>query len=48
LKVTAEGVETAHQHQLLQELGCDTMQGYYFGAPTILPPWKTPTRALRA
>lgn len=33
LKVTAEGVETAHQHQLLQELGCDTMQGYYFGKP---------------
>ena len=33
LKVTAEGVETLNQHQLLQELGCDTMQGYYFGKP---------------
>lgn len=33
LKVTAEGVETPAQHQLLQELGCDTMQGYYFGKP---------------
>lgn len=33
LKVTAEGVETPSQHQLLQELGCDTMQGYYFGKP---------------
>lgn len=33
LKVTAEGVETHSQHQLLQELGCDTMQGYYFGKP---------------
>ncbi|MDD2501456.1 MAG: EAL domain-containing protein [Geobacter sp.] len=33
LKVTAEGVETPSQHQLLQELGCDTMQGFYFGKP---------------
>jgi diguanylate cyclase (GGDEF)-like protein/PAS domain S-box-containing protein len=33
LKVVAEGVETEQQHRLLQELGCDTMQGYYFGKP---------------
>lgn len=26
-------METPAQHQLLQELGCDTMQGYYFGKP---------------
>jgi len=33
LKVVAEGVETPQQHSILQELGCDTMQGFYFGIP---------------
>ncbi len=33
LKVVAEGVETPQQHKILQELGCDIMQGYYFGKP---------------
>jgi len=33
LKVVAEGIETEQQHRLLQELGCDTMQGFYFGKP---------------
>jgi predicted signal transduction protein with EAL and GGDEF domain len=28
-----EGMETARQAQILQELGCRTMQGYYFGRP---------------
>jgi diguanylate cyclase (GGDEF)-like protein len=28
-----EGVETAEQLQILQELGCTTMQGHYFGRP---------------
>lgn len=44
----AESVENARDAEYLQRLGVDCMQGYYFGAPTILPPWKTPTRALRA
>ena len=33
LKVIAEGVETAAQHQYLAGLGCDAFQGYYFGRP---------------
>ena len=31
--VTAEGIETAAQAEALRELGCDTAQGTYFGAP---------------
>jgi diguanylate cyclase (GGDEF)-like protein/PAS domain S-box-containing protein len=34
--ITAEGVETAEQLALLQQLGCQTGQGYYFAKP--LPP----------
>ncbi|HEY0393269.1 MAG TPA: EAL domain-containing protein [Candidatus Elarobacter sp.] len=33
LPVTAEGVETPLQARILAELGCDRLQGYYFGRP---------------
>ncbi len=33
LKVIAEGVEIEPQREVLTALGCDEMQGFYFGAP---------------
>ena len=33
LAVTAEGVETSAQRDLLNDLGCDEMQGYFFSRP---------------
>jgi diguanylate cyclase len=33
LKVVAEGIETAAQLQLLQDMNCDYGQGYYFAHP---------------
>ncbi len=33
LKVVGEGVEAEAQHRLLQELGCDALQGYLFSRP---------------
>ncbi|WP_433374959.1 putative bifunctional diguanylate cyclase/phosphodiesterase [Actinoplanes sp. CA-142083] len=37
LTVTAEGIETPDQEQLLRSLGCDIGQGYYFGRPSGNP-----------
>ena len=31
--VLVEGVETVEQKMLLEELGCDYLQGYYFSKP---------------
>lgn len=36
LQVIAEGVETKQQADVLKALGCDLMQGYYFGRPAPL------------
>jgi EAL domain-containing protein (putative c-di-GMP-specific phosphodiesterase class I) len=33
MKIVAEGVETAIQVQVLEEMKCDFFQGYYFGKP---------------
>ncbi|HEV2673148.1 MAG TPA: EAL domain-containing protein [Aliidongia sp.] len=36
LELVAEGVETAEQAKILQSLGCDIGQGYYFSRPVNL------------
>lgn len=36
LTVVAEGVEKEEQFQLLKDLGCDEIQGYYFSKPVSL------------
>jgi diguanylate cyclase (GGDEF)-like protein/PAS domain S-box-containing protein len=38
LLVTAEGIETAQEAEVLRELGCDHLQGFYFGRPEIPAP----------
>ena len=43
----AESVETEEDAAYLTSLGVDCLQGYYFGAPTIMPPWKTPQKAAK-
>jgi diguanylate cyclase (GGDEF)-like protein len=37
MQVTAEGVETEEQAQMLQNLGCDDVQGYLFSKPVAAP-----------
>lgn len=41
----AEAVESEADAAFLAKIGIDCMQGYYFGAPTIMPPWKVPPGA---
>lgn len=36
IRVIAEGVETAEEAQVCQELGCQFAQGYFFGMPRIV------------
>jgi EAL domain-containing protein (putative c-di-GMP-specific phosphodiesterase class I) len=35
LSITAEGVETGEQINLLEDFGCDLLQGYYFSMPVL-------------
>ncbi len=38
----AESVENARDAAMLTALGVHCLQGYYFGAPTVTPPWQVP------
>lgn len=39
MRVIAEGIENKEQADLLISLGCDTLQGYYYGKPTPIRVW---------
>lgn len=39
MKVIAEGIETKEQATLLLSLGCEILQGYYYGKPSPLSEW---------
>lgn len=43
----AEFVENEHDAQFLAQNGIDCLQGYYFGAPTVRPPWQENPDQLR-
>ncbi|WP_376876873.1 EAL domain-containing protein [Albirhodobacter sp. R86504] len=44
----AESVESVEDAQYLASIGIDCLQGYYFGAPTIQPPWELHKSRMRA
>lgn len=43
----AEAVESAEDAAFLTTLGIDGMQGYYYGAATVVPPWEIASGARR-
>jgi EAL domain-containing protein (putative c-di-GMP-specific phosphodiesterase class I) len=44
----AEFVENEQDAQFLAQNGIDCLQGYYFGAPTVRPPWSENPDQIRA
>ena len=44
----AESVETTDDAAFLRGIGLDCLQGYFFGAPSIVPPWSAPRRRTSA
>lgn len=44
----AESVESAEDAATLAAMGVDCLQGYYFAAPTIHPPWEAKNKQIRA
>lgn len=48
MATVAESVENVRDAKVLADMGVDCLQGYFFGAPTVTPPWKIPKEAKRA
>jgi EAL domain-containing protein (putative c-di-GMP-specific phosphodiesterase class I) len=44
----AEFVENQEDAQFLIQAGVDCLQGYYYGAPTIRPPWVEDTDSMKS
>jgi len=44
----AESVESVEDAEFLIEAGCDLLQGYFFGAPTVRPWWQRDAEQRRA
>lgn len=44
----AESVETAEDARFLRQSGIDCMQGYFFGAPSVTPPWRARQKRQRS
>lgn len=44
----AESVETAEDARYLIDVGCDCLQGYYYGVPSTEAPWLAPKLAKQA
>ncbi|RLM49146.1 EAL domain-containing protein, partial [Halobellus sp. Atlit-31R] len=42
MRVVAEGIESRRQMQLLQALGCDEGQGFFFSRPVPAEQWRVP------
>jgi EAL domain-containing protein (putative c-di-GMP-specific phosphodiesterase class I) len=42
MRVVAEGIESRRQMQLLQTLGCDEGQGFFFSRPVPAEKFQTP------
>jgi EAL domain-containing protein (putative c-di-GMP-specific phosphodiesterase class I) len=42
MMVVAEGIENVDERNVLTELGCDLLQGYYLGRPSPFEHWRSP------
>ena len=47
VETTAEGVETEVQANIMRQLGCSQLQGYYFGRPVLVDQLERELRAAR-
>lgn len=48
MMTVAESIESLEDAEFLINSGCDFLQGYFFGAPTVRPWWRKDDKLLRA